>query len=167
MDRLLTLSEMAYRLNVSPHSLRRHVKKENIPFEGNLKEMMFDYHSVLAHLDPQNILKGYDVPRHDHPGGSVYLLHADNSFFYKIGYSLSGIHRRLTQLQSGCPYDLVLRATRAGDVSDERRLHSYFCKYRLYGRAEWFEVKHLHWSVVAKAFLEWDESLGRDAEWLK
>lgn len=55
----------------------------------------------------------------------------------KIGWTRDVPSRRLAQLQSSSPVELVIVATIAGGRAEEHELHNYFAAYRLHG--EWFE----------------------------
>lgn len=56
----------------------------------------------------------------------------------KIGFSAdeAGVRQRLSTLQIGCPYDLVLRQVVTGSQSDEAAIHLVFGPNRV--RGEWF-----------------------------
>ena len=67
----------------------------------------------------------------------VYFVQADAGGPVKIGTGrTSGIRQRLSSLQTGNPYRLVVRRLVSGDERLERTLHTHFQSYRLVG--EWF-----------------------------
>lgn len=68
--------------------------------------------------------------------GIVYLIHALDSDFYKIGWSLKNPQKRLESMQTGCPYELHLAKMFRGSQSDEYELHMLFVENRY--RGEWF-----------------------------
>lgn len=154
---LLTLSEMADVFQCSAKTFSKCVREDNVPFVMDGKRMLFNERAVLDHLDSRNACKNLTIPTDDYEGGFVYLLQADRTSYFKIGYSERTTAGRIRQPQSGCPFELVVRATRPGDRGLERDLHIYFAKSRL--RNEWFEIKQ-HWSNVVLLFLDWDASFG-------
>jgi hypothetical protein len=156
VNRLLTLSEMAEKLTRTARTFKTHVVREGIPHIQDERGLWFCFQDVIDHLDPRNRLRGVEIPRKEFDGGTVYLLHAEGSYFYKIGYSANNLAGRLRQLQSGCPFELRIRATRPGTMRDERNMHSYFSPFRVDGRTEWFEFKNCHWSSVVPEFLAYD-----------
>lgn len=69
---------------------------------------------------------------------SIYFIQAENGGPIKIGYARN-VMDRLTQIQSMCPFKLVLLASARGTLQDERTLHRKFANARLHG--EWFSPK--------------------------
>lgn len=71
--------------------------------------------------------------------GALYYVSFGEDGPIKIGYvdSFTGLRERLRGLQTACPYELTLLATKAGSKADERDLHIRFAKKRL--RGEWFK----------------------------
>lgn len=160
-NRLLTLPEIAQRFNCSVKTFERKARLEGIPYQIRNDAMCFDPYDVFDHFDDNNILRNQDISKHNHAGGSVYLLTAYGTGYFKIGYSLLAVGRRIKQLQAGCPFELLLRATRSGDMRTESNLHYYFCQHRVKGRSEWFESGY-HWSHVTQAFISWDVTMGEE-----
>lgn len=66
----------------------------------------------------------------------VYFVQGEHGGPIKIGYTKKSMPGRLTDLQCGHPYKLVVRRLVLGDVELERELHEHFQKCRLAG--EWF-----------------------------
>lgn len=74
--------------------------------------------------------------------GHVYLLRGGD--YLKIGFSKKPF-KRLRELQTSCPFPLVLVKSFCGPSLLERALHNKFRKYRLEG--EWFSASDeiLNW----------------------
>lgn len=69
----------------------------------------------------------------------IYLIWAESTNRYKIGFSSSGVKGRLTSLQTASPFPLHLLAFREGSTLEEHFLHEDLKEYRVCG--EWFEMK--------------------------
>ena len=67
----------------------------------------------------------------------VYLLHADSTSRYKIGFTAGKLAARIKALQTGCPYPINPVAAFHGTETDQKRLHLMYENYRVIG--EWFE----------------------------
>lgn len=71
----------------------------------------------------------------------IYFLQArlpDRPGPIKIGYTASdAIWERVNNLQTGCPWELVVLRVTAGTHDDEKALHREFKHLRM--RREWFE----------------------------
>lgn len=65
----------------------------------------------------------------------VYLISCKTTNTCKIGFANRPM-TRVSELQTGNPYELTLEYVMNGDVTLERELHAKFDKYRLKG--EWF-----------------------------
>lgn len=70
-------------------------------------------------------------------GDKVYLLWAESSSFFKIGFTSNSIKARINQIQTGCPLYLHVVAAGIGTKADEQFLHNEFKSRRLKG--EWFD----------------------------
>lgn len=70
--------------------------------------------------------------------GTVYLIHAVGSDFYKIGWTSGSVSERVKSLQCGCPFSLCVVARMPGDRSVERDLHERLREARVHG--EWFTL---------------------------
>lgn len=68
--------------------------------------------------------------------GFVYFIEREPGDYVKIGWTKYGPADRLSQLQTGCPDLLYVRAFFPGSLEDERRMHLTFADLR--GRGEWF-----------------------------
>lgn len=55
----------------------------------------------------------------------------------KIGYS-QNVNKRLTELQTGCPFKLSILSVKEGGYAEEQVLHGKFRRYSLHG--EWFKT---------------------------
>lgn len=70
--------------------------------------------------------------------GVVYLLHANFSPLFKVGFATS-LPKRITALQTACPYRLDTIATFPGTLQDEQRMH---VRLRIaHYRGEWFRFR--------------------------
>lgn len=68
----------------------------------------------------------------------IYFLRAVGTEFVKIGHCGSDILKRRSAIQTGCPFDLVVEATRPGNQIDENDLHEELNDKRV--RGEWFRL---------------------------
>ena len=68
----------------------------------------------------------------------VYLINADTTDKYKIGYT-KDVKSRIKSLQTGCPYKLKLIKEVLGDSEQEKVFHKTWKSHRK--RGEWFEFK--------------------------
>lgn len=71
------------------------------------------------------------------PTGYVYLIAAEGTQYFKIGYSINP-QFRLAELQTGCPYFLQIVGQWPGSMEAEMRIHVRLESYR--GIGEWFNV---------------------------
>lgn len=67
----------------------------------------------------------------------IYLIKAEETNLYKIGYTSGTAKSRIKTLQTGCPYKLCVVEEVDGSLEKERWLHKTFSKNRKQG--EWFE----------------------------
>lgn len=83
------------------------------------------------------ILKSLD---HNQPMGIVYFVNAENTTMFKIGFTKQLIDKRLSNLQTGCPLNLlVYKTVECGDpIKLEHYLHDIFKDKKI--RGEWFNV---------------------------
>lgn len=72
------------------------------------------------------------------PGiGFIYFLSANfPDYPIKIGFSSHAV-MRMSQLQTYCPYTIIILGMMSGTTRDERALHRRFARYHI--RGEWFE----------------------------
>lgn len=72
----------------------------------------------------------------------VYLLKIinDDKSFYKIGFTKGSVHKRITELQTGCPFkiELVDYYDTYYGLSVEKNLHKAYSHLKTHG--EWFEL---------------------------
>ena len=66
----------------------------------------------------------------------IYFIQDTETLFIKIGFTDSAPEKRLAQLQTGCPGELVLLLVVEGDQHFEDVLHQRFDRFR--ERGEWF-----------------------------
>ena len=69
----------------------------------------------------------------------VYFLRAGE--FIKIGRTTDWPHKRISELQTGCPYPITLAGFLDGDAKEESRLHKKFSALRARDGGEWFHAK--------------------------
>lgn len=72
------------------------------------------------------------------PVGLVYVVRAGTTDLVKIGYTDLEIRKRLSSVQTGCPYKLSLEAVIAGGQRVEGALHRLARPNRV--RDEWFKL---------------------------
>lgn len=76
--------------------------------------------------------------------GWVYLIQAESVGLVKIGHtSLRTPLKRVSDLQSGSPVELLFLAAFVGDRRDEKKTHLRFSKLRNHG--EWFRWDNEIW----------------------
>lgn len=68
----------------------------------------------------------------------IYFAQADGTDLVKIGYTGGDPAKRIGELQTGCPYKLVLLASIEGNEQREARWHKDFAADRVSG--EWFKL---------------------------
>lgn len=68
----------------------------------------------------------------------IYLVNAENTDLYKIGYTSVGVESRLQALQTGNPYKLNIIKQSDGSVSKEKYIQDWFCFKKT--RGEWFQL---------------------------
>ena len=67
----------------------------------------------------------------------IYLVKAEETNLYKIGYTAGETKSRIKTMQTGCPHKLVIVEEVEGSLEKEKWLHKTFSKNRKQG--EWFE----------------------------
>ena len=67
----------------------------------------------------------------------IYLVNAENTNLYKIGYTSVGAETRLKALQTGSPHKLNIIKQTDGSISKEKYIQNWF--YYKKTRGEWFE----------------------------
>ena len=95
-----------------------------------------------------------DKEKKNNGEGYVYLVKCDGFDYYKIGISKVGVAHRLSNIQSGCPFDLHVLHT--GYSPRYRRIESLLHnKYRKHNkRGEWFEFSK---KLVSKVISDIDK----------
>lgn len=70
----------------------------------------------------------------------VYLMNMLGTDFYKIGYTARPISKRLSEVQVGCPTQVIVEDTYESDNAQkiECAMHNKFKAYKSSG--EWFEL---------------------------
>lgn len=109
-------------------------------------------------------MKKYKFNKSDFPSAMisetpiVYVISARNSNFYKIGYA-KNFNQRLSNIQSGCPYDLHLtHCSHAPNYKEvEKYLHEYFKDNNV--RGEWFSFDEDDISTIDDFFYELNQSV--------
>ena len=89
----------------------------------------------------------------------IYLIRAEKTNLYKIGYTAGKVESRVKGLQTGCPYKISIIRELTGDQAKEKRLHNIFSEFRKEG--EWFEFNKETLDEVEKEMFsttaeEWD-----------
>ena len=67
----------------------------------------------------------------------IYLVKAEGTNLYKIGYTDGKAEKRVKTMQTGCPHKLSIIEEAFGDMDKEKFLHNTFSEQRKQG--EWFE----------------------------
>ena len=67
----------------------------------------------------------------------IYLVNAENTNLYKIGYTSVGVETRLKALQTGNPHKLNIIKQSDGSISKEKYIQNWF--YYKKTRGEWFK----------------------------
>ena len=67
----------------------------------------------------------------------IYLIKAEETNLYKIGYTAGKAKDRLNGMQTGCPHKLSIIKTVKGDIRQEKWIHDFFSKNK--ERGEWFK----------------------------
>ena len=67
----------------------------------------------------------------------IYLIKAEETNLYKIGYTAGATENRIKSMQTGCPYKLSIIEEINGTLEKEKWLHKIYKKNRKQG--EWFE----------------------------
>lgn len=72
----------------------------------------------------------------------IYLLYIDtpDGRLYKIGHTKHRLQKRLSQLQTGCPYEIKVMETFDSIYGQliERTLHNRYSHCKMFG--EWFNI---------------------------
>ena len=89
----------------------------------------------------------------------VYLVRAEETNLYKIGYTNGKVKDRVKSMQTGCPHKLSVIIKVHGDIDKERFLHETFSEHRKQG--EWFEFNE---NFVAEKVIE-KMTIMTDQEW--
>ncbi|WP_443192884.1 GIY-YIG nuclease family protein [Methylobacterium sp. NMS14P] len=69
---------------------------------------------------------------------TVYLLWAEGTDRFKVGYTGGSVDARASQLETGCPYPIRILGERHWNSAGERRLHRLLDAYRVH--REWFAL---------------------------
>tara|TARA_R100000654_G_scaffold59512_1_gene86236 strand:+ start:296 stop:793 length:498 start_codon:yes stop_codon:yes gene_type:complete len=83
----------------------------------------------------------------------IYLVRAEGTNLYKIGYTKGQVKNRVKGLQTSCPHKLSITKEVEGSLSKERQLHEIFTENRKEG--EWFEFDE---KTLEKVFDAMEES---------
>lgn len=92
-------------------------------------------------VSKSELKKVYDCDNKFKKGsGYVYIVHCKGSDLYKIGISKSKPNNRLSNLQSGCPFELDMIHIGLCDHYGllESEIHKRYSKHRV--RGEWFKL---------------------------
>tara|TARA_R100000664_G_scaffold10429_2_gene17233 strand:+ start:1183 stop:1680 length:498 start_codon:yes stop_codon:yes gene_type:complete len=83
----------------------------------------------------------------------IYLVKAEETNLYKIGYTKGQVKNRVKGLQTSCPHKLSIVKEVDGSLSKERQLHEIFAENRQQG--EWFKFNE---KTLEKVFDTMEES---------
>lgn len=68
----------------------------------------------------------------------IYIVRAQGTDLYKIGFTARQVEERLKEVQTGSPYPLKIIHTFDGSQDDEKRMHLEFKQFLIHG--EWFKL---------------------------
>lgn len=68
----------------------------------------------------------------------IYAVMAEETGFIKFGYT-ANITKRISQMQTGCPFTLTLLTSCKGNKAAESWIHWRLCKAQAFQRGEWFK----------------------------
>jgi hypothetical protein len=108
--------------------------KENKDMKKKLDDVNKKLEYVLiAPKSPVDMGNGFD--------GYVYFINIRNTAQFKIGYTTQDPNKRLSNLQTANPMELVLYKTVPCNdpIRLEKHLHACFAEHRL--RGEWFDLE--------------------------
>lgn len=80
----------------------------------------------------------------------VYFVWAEDTPYFKIGFTHEPLQVRLGKLQVGSPLKLHLLAWALGSREDERHMHMALARFRR--RGEWFRLSETAFKAVAQSF---------------
>lgn len=82
---------------------------------------------------------------------SVYLIWAEGTNFFKIGYS-KNVRSRLSDFRVACPHELHIAATVETDTPErlEAEFHTKWAKYKIKG--EWFDIPLTKWPDLLSSY---------------
>lgn len=83
----------------------------------------------------------------------IYLIHAVGSNFCKIGYTKGPTKRRLAELQTSCPFELVVIGICEGGPEAEVGFMMQFRDFHF--RGEWFNFPDV--DAALSEFLAWGD----------
>lgn len=72
------------------------------------------------------------------PGDKIYLFQAENTQYFKIGFTKGNVFRRMQSIEQSNPFTLGLLACRAGTKREEKELLRKLAGFRT--RGEWFHL---------------------------
>jgi hypothetical protein len=85
----------------------------------------------------------------------IYFIQIEEYGPIKVGYTYERTaERRLTGLQTACPYRLILRGVIQGDESEESKILKYLAAHRL--RGEWFAPHPFVIDTIQGMVGKWD-----------
>ena len=95
----------------------------------------------------------------------IYAIEALGSGFVKFGYSGAGVNERLNTMQTGCPYELVVRAVAEWPSDTEFAIHLHLSEE--HERGEWFRLGPKAQAVIEAMNLgglwAWQDHLAKTA----
>lgn len=141
-------------------------RKNYSEYEGKFLECLKFFDSIAEYIDEESIqnlknkaksrgwLRFYDEddyiqvdiyhPRSERIHRYIYIIHQENTDFYKIGYSQNP-EQRLRELQTGSPFQLrlieIYEVTSDNAPYFENKIHGWLSFNRLQG--EWFSLSNI------------------------
>lgn len=80
----------------------------------------------------------------------VYLLWAEGTSFFKIGFTQQPLRKRVSNMQTACPLPIRFLGAGLGTAEDEAFLHRHLARFRTVG--EWFDLPEDVLRVLAQVF---------------
>lgn len=83
----------------------------------------------------------------------LYLIRAQGTDFYKIGFTSGDITKRLKSLQTSSPHKLaVIILNKNGTRKDENFLHRLLSQYKTDSNNEWFKLSNELVDLITRQF---------------
>lgn len=68
--------------------------------------------------------------------GTLYLLWAEGTSAFKVGFTRGSVDVRAKQVEGSCPFPIRIQGEKPGTLEDEKALHARLARFR--SNREWF-----------------------------